>query len=130
MSIAPGLIAILSSDPTVTAAIAGRIYPVILPETPTYPALTYRILSNVPTYDLTGAVIGERTRIEFTAWSTVYGDCQNVHDAIRSVLDGFNGATTGGGFVVVRDGGAVDDFDVDRRAYTSSVDYRMTHPLL
>jgi hypothetical protein len=130
MSIEPGLLALLNSDSTLSGLLSGRIFPVILPETPTYPSLTYRTISAVPTYDLSGSVIGEKTRIEFTAWSAAFADCKAVHDAIRGILDCFNGPTTGGSFIVVRDGSAVDGFDADRRAYTSSVDYRSMNPLL
>jgi hypothetical protein len=124
-----GLISLLNADATMSGLIAGRIYPLVLPETPTYPALTYRTISSVPTLDLNGNVIESKTRIEFTAWSTVYSDCKTIQKAIRNVLDSYSGTLPDGTIVQFtwRDGSAVDAFDDVRRAYNSSLDYRLIH---
>jgi hypothetical protein len=127
--IEPGLVSLLNADATLTSMIAGRIYPSILPESPAYPALSYRVISSVPLYDLAGDVISVTTRIEFTTWGTAYADAKTVHQAIRNVIDRFRGTLPGGVNVAFtwRDGASVDDFDHDRRAYNSSVDYKLTH---
>jgi hypothetical protein len=124
-----GLTSLINADATTTSLIAGRIYPLVLPETPTYPALTYRTISSLPTYDLNGDVVETKTRIEFTSWSTSYGDCKTVNEAIRAVLESYKGTLSNGAVVSFtwRDGSAVDAFDDVRRAYNSSVDYRFTH---
>ncbi|MFC6644141.1 DUF3168 domain-containing protein [Granulicella cerasi] len=124
-----GLVSLLNSDEALTSLISGRIYPVLLPESPTYPATTYRTLSAIPTYQFAGSAGMVTTRIEFTAWATDYGTCKAIIEAIRNVLDGFTGALGDGTNVsaCLRAGVMTDAFNSDARLYGVSVDYKLTH---
>jgi hypothetical protein len=131
-----GLYQLLASTPDVNTATSG-IYPVILPESVVFPesssatsvtALTYRALSSVPTYTLDGTPM-ITTRVEYTAWSSTYATAKTASEAIRSTLDRYTGTLPNGIAVALcwRTGVAVDSYDTERRAYTSSLDFRVTH---
>jgi hypothetical protein len=124
-----GLISRLNANSTFNGLLAGRIYPLRLPENPVYPACTYRVVSAVPAYNMDGTVMSVTTRIEFSAWSLTFADCRSVQDAIRIALDRFTGILPSDVAVqfIWRDGSAVDGFDTEARAYSASVDYRLTH---
>ncbi|MDE1161925.1 MAG: DUF3168 domain-containing protein [Acidobacteriaceae bacterium] len=123
------IVDLLNTDTTLTSIIAGRIYPVLLPEPPTLPAITLRTLSAVPTYELTGALGMVVTRIEFTSWANDYATCKTIASAIRNVLDLFTGILNDGTTVsaCLRAGVTVDAFNADARLYGVSVDYKLTH---
>lgn len=123
-----GLTALLNADTTLTSLVAGRIYPVLLPESPTYPAITYRTVSSLPAYTLTN-VIYVQTRVEFCAWASTYAETQSILDALRVVLDRYTGTLPYGTDVrlCIRAGRVIDSFEPDSRMYTSSIDFKLTH---
>lgn len=130
MSVEAGLCQLLIGTPSIVGAIPGGIFPVILPESTKTTSATYRVISSVPTYTL-GAEPMTTTRIEYTAWASTYALAKAATDAIRTTLDRYSGTLPNNVNVALcwRAGAEVDDFDADRRMYTSSIDFRLTHSL-
>lgn len=104
-------------------AIDGRIYPVLLPQDPTYPALTYQLISDPRghTHDGPDGLVDARYQI--TTWSRVYADVKDTTNAVRLALDGFKGVW-GPFFVglIFHDGG-VDLYDPDVEVHHNATDY-------
>lgn len=112
-----GLVALLKSDDALSALIEGRISPVLLREGICLPALTYHIVggSSSPTLNTSGM---QRVRIEFDAFGRSYLEAANVREALRILLNGYQGPLSNGMYLQnVEFVQAVDFYDSDPRQF-------------
>jgi len=121
----------LAADAGVSAIAADRIFPVILPETMLNPdttvpaALTYQVISKIPTYTLSDGVVLIIARVQFDCWASTYGAAKSLMAALDAALDQYTGTLPDGTEVqnAWRENGARDDHDRDTRLYRVSADY-------
>lgn len=97
MTIETLLRARLVADNTVSGLVSTRIYPVILPQKPTLPAITFSKVSGVRMHNLSGTAGRAVARISFNCWATTYLGAQAVAAAVRASLDGFAGTLSDSG---------------------------------
>lgn len=76
-----------------------RIYPIHLPQAPTYPAITYQIVSDERVFHHGGRSRLQLARVQFSIWgkdtdggSGGYRSVQAVAQALHEALDGHDGA--------------------------------------
>lgn len=91
-----GIVQHLLADPDVASLCGTRIYPLLLPETVSFPAATYQTISTVSDYTFDGASGFTQARIQIDVWATRYLDAKSLSEAIRSVLDAFDGTLPDG----------------------------------
>ena len=84
----------LLADAAVSALIGTRMYPLVLPEQCSYPALTYQLISSPETYTNDGPLGEVRARIQIDAWGKRYAQVKAVSKAVRASLNGFVGTLT------------------------------------
>jgi hypothetical protein len=119
-----GLYAHLTGDAGVSALVAGRVYPLLLPQSPTLPALVYQRISTNPlgaTHD--GANHMTRVRMQIRCHGATLLAAKQVADAVRGALDGFAGTM---GDVTVQSclrADESDDDEPDVEAYSVRADY-------
>lgn len=76
---------------TLSSAASDRIYPMVLPQAPAYPAITYEQVSGVREVSLCGPTGRTKPRISISSWARHYGDAHELADEIRVALQGFRG---------------------------------------
>jgi len=128
------LIARLLETPAVAALIGGdsipaaRIYPIVLPQKPTFPAITYQDISTVRDRTAQGPSGLAFARIQFDCWAAAapgapgYASAKALLAAVRAALDGFTGNRAG---VEIQDASMEGDrssFNAGLHAYLSSAD--------
>jgi len=64
-----------------------RVYPVLLPEEPQLPAITYQRISTTRSYTTSGPVALNRVRIQFDCWSHTYAQVKQLQAALLSTLE-------------------------------------------
>lgn len=79
----------------VSDLIAARLYPLKLPQAPTYPAVTYTRISGPRLYAHDGPAGMAEGRFQFDAWGASYASAKAVAAALRGAMEGFSG-TSGG----------------------------------
>lgn len=84
MTIAALLHARLAADSGVSALVGTRIYPVILPQKPTVPAISYQQISNT---EQDGTSTLRETRYQVDCWDDGYAGVESVGDAVRAALE-------------------------------------------
>ena len=94
MSIETEIVTRLNADGAVSGEVGTRIYPDIVPQDPTYPAITYSRVSGVRLHNLAGTAGRATPRITINSWATTAAGRQTLADAVRASLDGFNGVLT------------------------------------
>jgi len=82
----------LRAQSSITTLASTRIYPIILPQKPTFPAVTYREES----HDLIESFDGQNGLTQsfymLDAWAKTYASVTALNDAIRTALKNHSGA--------------------------------------
>lgn len=76
----------LSGAAGVTALVAQRIYPDVLPEKTTYPAVVFARVRTEPTYGISGAYFGADVGVQVGCWGTTRTQADAVGDAVEAAL--------------------------------------------
>jgi hypothetical protein len=63
-----GIFSLLSMEPSITALVADRVYPVILPTDGTFPAITYQLVGGTSTPTLTTTGL-QKVRLQIDCWA-------------------------------------------------------------
>lgn len=96
----------------ITDEVSTRIYPDILPQNATIPAVTYEVISSRPEHDCAdGDANYSHTRVELNVFAGTALEAQNTAQAIRKTagLQGYHGTmgTVTVGYVFCEDGGTL-----------------------
>lgn len=104
-----------------TAALVGaRVYPQVLPQTPTYPAITYQRVSGGNMQSLAGPTGLGHPRVQIDCWAKTQAAVLALAKQVRIAFDGWNGSAGG---VTVR----ACMFDQERDFYEPETsDYRVS----
>lgn len=79
------------ADTQVATLVGARMYPRMLPQTPTLPALVFQRIDTRRLHDLDGADGLPRARLQITCWAALPDDAATVAQAVRARLDGVTG---------------------------------------
>jgi len=85
----------LEAVAAVTNLVSSRIYPVILPQTPTYPAIVYEVVTTVRGQSHGGPHNLVQPRVQIDIFAETYEAAWDIEAAVRGALDGFSGALSG-----------------------------------
>lgn len=94
MTVEADIFSRLSGYTTLAALIGTRVYPSLLPQNATYPAVSYRRVSSErpPVMgDDTGIV---RARFQFDVWATSYSGMIAVKELVREAMQRYSGTAT------------------------------------
>lgn len=95
MSFAAGIFDFMSAG----LSVGDRVFPLALPQDATLPALTYRIVSDVPTIShstvqdhptYTGSLRSD-TRVQFDCYGSTYDEAEALCDELRALAVGYHG---------------------------------------
>lgn len=113
----------LTDDATIAGLIGSRVYPDILPQSVTYPALTYSEVSGVRVRDFDGPTGRARLRISIHSWSETSLQRNQLADAVRTALDGYAGlmGTTSVGNIILDN--ELDIFEEEVPVYRKVQDF-------
>lgn len=117
---------LLLADATVAGLVADRIYPLVLPQKPTLPAVTYQRISTPIQYAQGGPSLAT-PRLQIDCWAGDYDSAKALAAAVAAVLSGYKGTTGGLKVLGVFSGGRdSESFEADARPtslYRNSSDY-------
>lgn len=106
----------LSGNATVAVKVGSRIYPVVMPQDPTLPAITYQRIASEPVNTLEGYAGLENVHISVMSWATGYLTAKELAEDVHVAL---NGATAFKALLV----SDLDGFDPDVNLYVAAQDY-------
>lgn len=105
----------LSTSTALTAIVSNRIYPIMMPQEPTIPAVTYQRVSNVHINAISGACGLDNIRIQIDCWTTSYSAAKTLGDVLRKAM-----ASAPFTALQLSD---EDIYDPDTEIYSVSMDY-------
>lgn len=113
------LFAALTNDATVAGLVAARVYPQKLPQSPTLPAITYQIISRVPTEANTELF---DIRLQLDSWATTYAGSQALAGAALSALRFYRQSAGGNTILSIYDANQSDAYEDEREIWRAIVD--------
>ena len=93
--IANNLYTYLIAQLGITSVISTRIYPLILPQKPIYPAITYHDDDSNYIESFDGQTGLTRATFQLDGWATTYAGATIVGDAIKAALKNISGSFGG-----------------------------------
>lgn len=115
MSAEGDFVAILDGGSTTAGT---RVYPVLLPETPTFPAITYQEITAVPQNHRSGDTRLDRLRFQVNAWGKTFEEARVLADELRELLNRASGGRIGR--IWVED--VRDDFETGLELFVRQLD--------
>jgi len=101
--------------------VANRIYPLLLPQSPTFPAVVYLRVSGLRVQSHDGDSALQHPRFQFSCWAETYTEALAVAEQVRTALQG---ATTAGVGIYET---AHDFYDAETGWYHIPVDITIWH---
>ncbi len=101
------LVAVLKRDPPV---LDGRLHPVVLPQKPTLPALTYQRVATAPVRSLSGTSDRASVVLQIDIWARSYPAAKQAADAVTERLQNSRGGDANAP-VIFRHAGEQDGFE-------------------
>lgn len=86
-----GLYARLIGYAALAALVGDRVYPLVLPQGKPRPAITYQLITPVPSDEMRSKGVIERSRWQVSVWGTTYLEAKSVAEQVVACLDGFTG---------------------------------------
>lgn len=123
----PELFEYLKADSGLNSLIAGRIYPLRLPDPHTLPAMTYQRISTVGRVAHDGALPDVESRFQFDIWSNRYGDGRSVFVALTNALLGFNAHMGDIQVSIPSQPRALDDYETETGLYRVMTEFMIWH---
>lgn len=131
MNLEESLYAYLKTHAGLNALVGTRIYPLILPQPPTLPAVTYFKISRVNQRTMGNPTdVLKRVRVQFSCWATTYAGAKAIAEQVMAALQDFRGEMGGTGGVQVLDGDVINEqdlYETDTGIYHVPVDVLILH---
>ncbi len=109
----------LINDAMVSGLIGTRVYPLMMPQGFTLPAVTYQRVSSDREYDLTDGPVGWCwARFQLDCYADSFSGVRELAEAVRQALDWNNGITIEG---------ERDLFEENTEVYRVTQDYLVPH---
>lgn len=116
----------LTSHVGLSALVSTRVYPDILPDNPTMPALTFQMISNVREERHRGQTGDAAPRFQVNVWAQTRASRAAVADQVRLAMMAMTtvvGVTIKG----VLNAGETRTYEPDTRRYGTSLDFFVFH---
>ena len=125
MNIREGIRSAVLSDATVSNTIDTRAYYKMLPQNPTYPAITFEQISGDPLNALSEVPALSWSRIRVNCWGETYSDADALAIAVENALNGQTFSLTGLEIGSIVADGMRDFYEPNVEAFYITQDYRI-----
>jgi len=123
---------VLALDSTVSGLVSRRIYPEIIPQNTSLPAIAYSQIAGPRQHDLTATSTMVPSRWQLTVVAETYAELRGLSDAIRGALDNL---TNVAGSVVIQCAHFIDENDLTNivpgtdklRRYSKAIDFYINY---
>lgn len=126
-TIEEAFVARTSTVGTIASLVSTRIYPLVVPQDISKPALAYQRLSHVPYRSHSGFSNLSRTRLQVTVEAASYTSARAIAAAVRSCWESFKGTAGGVSIEACFVENDSDGYDEARLAPVARIDLMLTH---
>lgn len=119
MSVLSDVRTYLLADATLGGLVGSRVYPLILPQSPTMPAVTVSVVSGDRHHSTDGPSGLATPRVQVDCWGSTYSSANDVFEAVRKRLDG----VTNGSIQVAFADNELDFYDSEVDLFRKVLDF-------
>lgn len=105
----------LVNNAGIGAIVSTRVYPIKLPQKPTYEAITYQRISNTAQ---NGSTNIRESRWQIDCWAETYAEAHTLANAVKAGLEEYRNTNIKQAYIV----NEIDDYDDDAKVYRTIVD--------
>jgi len=116
----------ISTYPGLIALVGSRIYPLVMPQNPTYPAVVYSRVSRVYEKDLLGTAWNQ-SRVQFSVYAKEYLEAKRVAEQLRAAFRDYKGEINGINVMLADVTNEIDLYEPDKALYHVLVDILIIH---
>ena len=109
----------LAGDSGISSIVGARIYPLKLPQSPTYEAISYERISNT---GQDGTSNRKESRWQINCWARTYAEAQTLSAAVKAFAEEWHDADQTPGIAWARVVNELDDYDETAEVYRVIVD--------
>lgn len=84
----------LAADPVVSSLVSTRIFPNVIPQGESMPAIAYQMISGAREHTTDGPEGLCQARFQVTCWAGTYSEAKQLSEAVRKELDGYRGTVS------------------------------------
>lgn len=117
----------LSTTAGLTSLVSTRIYPDLMPQSPTLPAITYQMISNVRDERHGGQTADARPRFQITCWASTALAAAAVAIQVRLAVMVMSGTIETVEIVGVWNAGESRGYEPDTFRHFAAVDFFIAH---
>lgn len=117
---------LLLSDASISGMVGIRARPVKLPQAPTYPSISYQIISQTTEPNLDERSRIQTARVQVDAWSKDYDTAITLSGHVRDLLDGYKGTHSGIHFAECWQQNETDLYEDKVGVYRVTSDFQVT----
>jgi len=88
------VVSALTNDESIGSLVSNNIFPHVIPQGKTVPAVVYQVISEENSYNLDEINNMHETRIQVTSWADNYSEATLLHEYVENALDHYS-ATDG-----------------------------------
>jgi len=125
--ISEALYTTLSTTSGVTALVSTRIYPNLMPQTPTLPAVVYQMISNVRGERHRGQTGDARPRFQITCWAATYLAAAALSIQVRLAVMAMTGTVATVVINGVWNAGETREYEDDTKLHAVAIDFLISH---
>lgn len=107
----------------ISALVGTRIYPKLLPQTPTLPALTYQRVSNTAT---NGSTVLRESRWQVTCWAATDTGARALATQVKTALEEHSDVSVTPGIKYSRIVNEIDDYEPETELHGVILDAMLT----
>lgn len=86
---------LLLDSAAIAAEVGARVYPLILPQHPVMPAMTYRYQADRPDITFDGQGQLQEVQVELDCWGDDYDEAVDLADIVESTVKNYSGTPAG-----------------------------------
>lgn len=117
----------LIATANVQSIVSSRIYPVKMPDNPTFPAISMQMVSALHEESLSGSSGLVGALLQLDCWAASINTAHDLAEKVRLALEGFRGTVASHDIQGITDWQTIDSFDDDTAIYRVSCLSRVWH---
>jgi hypothetical protein len=119
--------ALIIGDSAVNAMVGDRVYPLLLPQQPTLPAIAYQRISSSHVHSHSGVSGYCTARVQFACYAQSFAEAASLGDKLRAAIDawaGVQGATSFAGILLLDER---DAFEEEALSFRKDLDFEVQY---
>lgn len=117
----------LSGHAGTAALVSTRVYPKIMPQQPTMPAIVYQMIDNDRVQAHRGQTTGAKARFQVTCWGSTTASCEAVSEQARLAMIAASGSVASVTINGVTCEGEVEGYEPDTMRHYIALDFFVWH---